>query len=39
MYHNKDYKNFGVLGKVVSGTIRKGDKLRIMGENYIDGEE
>jgi U5 small nuclear ribonucleoprotein component len=31
MYHSKDYKSFYVLGRVLSGTIKKNDKLRIMG--------
>ena len=39
MYHSKDYKNFYVLGRVLSGTIKKNDKLRIMGENYMAGDE
>jgi 116 kDa U5 small nuclear ribonucleoprotein component len=39
MYHTKDYKTFYVLGRILSGTIKKNDKLRIMGENYISGDE
>lgn len=39
MYHAKDYKSFYVLGRILSGTIKKGDRLRIMGENYISGDE
>ena len=39
MYHTGDYKTFYVLGRVISGTIKKNDRLRIMGENYIDGDE
>ena len=39
MYHTKDYKTFHVLGRVLSGTIKKNDKLKIMGENYVSGDE
>jgi U5 small nuclear ribonucleoprotein component len=39
LYHNKDYKSFNVFGRIFSGIIRKGDKLRIMGENYVSGDE
>lgn len=31
MYHQKDYKTFDVLGRVISGTLKKGQKVRIMG--------
>jgi 116 kDa U5 small nuclear ribonucleoprotein component len=31
MYHTKDYKTFYVLGRIISGTIKKNDRLRIMG--------
>ena len=31
LYHTKDYKSFYVLGRVISGTIKKNEKLRIMG--------
>jgi U5 small nuclear ribonucleoprotein component len=39
LYHSKDYKSFNVFGRIFSGTIRKGDQLRIMGENYVSGDE
>ena len=39
MYHTKDYKTFYVLGRILSGTIKKGDRLRIMGENYVSGDD
>jgi len=39
MYHTKDYKTFYVLGRILSGTIKKNDRLRIMGENYMPGDE
>jgi hypothetical protein len=31
MYHESDYKNFGVFGRILSGTIKKGESLKIMG--------
>ena len=39
MYHKQDYKNFDVLGRIVSGTLKKKDRLRILGENYEVGDE
>ena len=39
LYHAKDYKSFYAFGRVVSGTIKKGDRLKIMGENYLAGDE
>jgi U5 small nuclear ribonucleoprotein component len=39
MYHNMDYKSFGTFGKIISGTIRKGDNLRILGENYVHADQ
>lgn len=31
MYHQADYKSFDVLGRIISGTIKKGDQVKIMG--------
>ena len=31
MYHKQDYKTFDVLGRVISGTLKKKDKLKILG--------
>lgn len=39
MYHKSDYKTFDVLGRVLSGTIKKNDELRILGENYEPGDD
>ena len=39
LYHAKDYKSFNVFCRVISGTIKKNDKLKIMGENYVAGDE
>lgn len=38
LFHNMDYKTFSAWGRVISGTIKKNDRLRIMGENYISGD-
>lgn len=34
MYHEKDYKTFSVLGRILSGTLKEGQKVRILGEDY-----
>jgi U5 small nuclear ribonucleoprotein component len=34
MYHQSDYKTFDVFGRVISGTIKRGESVKIMGENY-----
>lgn len=34
MFHQKDCKNFDVFGRVFSGTIHQGQKVRIFGEAY-----
>ena len=39
LYHRNDYKSFVVLGRIISGTIYKGQSVRVMGENYEVGEE
>lgn len=39
LYNAKDYKSFYAFGRVISGTIKKGDRLKIMGENYLAGDE
>ena len=33
-YESQDGSNFESLGRVFSGTVRKGDRLRILGEGY-----
>jgi U5 small nuclear ribonucleoprotein component len=38
LYHAKDYKSFYAFGRVISGVIKKGDRIKIMGENYIAGD-
>ena len=39
MYHKSDYKTFDVLGRVISGTLKKKDRLKILGESYSVGDE
>ena len=39
MYHKSDHKAFDVLGRIISGTIKKNDELRILGENYEPGDD
>jgi 116 kDa U5 small nuclear ribonucleoprotein component len=34
LYPSEDARSFVALGRVVSGTLRAGDRLRVMGENY-----
>lgn len=37
LYHNSDYKTFDALGRIISGTVKKGQLVKIMGENYEVG--
>lgn len=39
MYHKSDYKAFDVLGRILSGTLKKGDEIRILGEGYEPGDD
>lgn len=39
MYHQSDYKTFDVLGRVLSGTIKKGDSVKILGEGFEPGDQ
>ena len=41
LYYNEDNKNFFCFGRVLSGTISKGDILKILGERYniLDNED
>ncbi|MCQ2816374.1 MAG: 116 kDa U5 small nuclear ribonucleoprotein component [archaeon] len=34
LYHNEDHSSFYLFGRILSGNINEGDKLKIMGENY-----
>jgi U5 small nuclear ribonucleoprotein component len=40
LYNTKDCKKFDALARVISGTVRKGQALRILGERYsLEDEE
>ena len=39
MYHQSDYKTFDVLGRVLSGTIKKGESVKVLGEGYEPGDQ
>lgn len=39
MYHQKDYKSFDVLGRIISGTIKQGQKVRVLGESYEPNDQ
>lgn len=39
MVPTADKSRFFAFGRVFSGTIRTGDKVRIMGPNYVPGKK
>lgn len=39
LYNKKDYKSFYAFGRIISGKIKKGEQLRVMGENFMSGDE
>lgn len=39
MYNKQDCKSFDVFGRVISGTVRHGEELRIMGEGFTLDEQ
>ena len=40
MYHKPDCSTFDVLGRVLCGTVRVGDRVRVLGEHYsMENEE
>ncbi|KAF2482251.1 P-loop containing nucleoside triphosphate hydrolase protein [Neohortaea acidophila] len=40
LFNTQDAQGFTSFGRVMSGTVRPGDKVRVLGENYsIDDEE
>jgi U5 small nuclear ribonucleoprotein component len=34
LYHKYDYISFDAFGRVLSGTIKKGDIVKVLGEKY-----
>ena len=34
MYHKPDCESFDAFGRVLSGTLRVGDDVQVLGENY-----
>jgi len=38
-YHAADLKEFYCLGRVISGTLKRGMKVKILGEGYNKEEE
>ena len=39
LYNKPDCSRFDAFGRVISGTIRKGDQVKILGEQYRPDEE
>lgn len=39
MYHDKDYKSFSCLGKILSGQISKDDNVDVLGEFYTPNKK
>ena len=40
MYHQPDCENFDALGRVLSGTLKVGQEIKVLGETYsLDDQE
>ena len=39
MYPSRDCSSFDAFGRVVSGTIRPGDKIKVLGESYTPDDD
>ena len=39
LYHTTDAQNFRALGRVISGTLRKGMDIKVLGEGYSPEDE
>ena len=40
MYHTPDCENFDAFGRVLSGTLKVGDEVKVLGESYsLDDQE
>jgi U5 small nuclear ribonucleoprotein component len=34
LYHDEELKGFYALGRIYSGSVKPGDKVKVLGENY-----
>ena len=39
LYHATDAQSFRALGRVVSGTLKKGEQVKVLGEGYSPEDE
>ena len=39
LYNKPDCMEFDAFGRVISGTVHKGDHVKVLGENYTIEEE
>lgn len=39
LYHTTDAQNFRAFGRVISGTLRKGLEVKVLGEGYSPEDE
>jgi U5 small nuclear ribonucleoprotein component len=39
LYHTTDAQSFRAFGRILSGTLRKGQELKVLGEGYSPEDE
>ena len=39
LYHTTDAQSFRAFGRVLSGTLRKGTEIKVLGEGYSPEDE
>lgn len=39
LYHTTDAQSFRAFGRIISGTLRKGQQLKVLGEGYSPEDE
>lgn len=39
LYHTTDAQAFRAFGRVMSGTVRKGEQIKVLGEGYSPEDE
>lgn len=39
LYHTTDAQSFRAFGRIISGTLRKGQELKVLGEGYSPEDE